>query len=246
MRPALPAFVENNIHRALESGCSKAEVTEALMMAAYEAAGTQLSWVRETSERVPRRRLGPEAGPAGGGPKVKELSWNDCVELASPHPYALATAVDAHGKANIIGLGWWTIVSWKPPMVAIAVAPERHSYAAIKHSGEFALCLPAEDQARAAWLCGTQSGRKVDKFAEGGLKAVPGRVVRAPLIDGSTVALECRVVDEMRTGDHYLFLAEVVASHGSPEKARHLYSIHYRKLVAIDPKGGVNWDLEYR
>lgn len=52
-----PHCTETHIMRALEAGASKREVTEALLIAADEAAGTQLAWLREVYEK----RLGPEA-----------------------------------------------------------------------------------------------------------------------------------------------------------------------------------------
>jgi len=86
----------------------------------------------------------------------------------------------------------------------------------------------------------------MDKFAAAGLKATPAKVVKPPIIEGITVAYECKVVAEMVCGDHTLFSAEVVAIHGDPQKAQHLYSVHYRKLVSIDWQGSVDFNLEYK
>ncbi len=43
-----PHCVEEHIQGALDAGASKQEVTEALLIAAIEGAGTQLSWDKET------------------------------------------------------------------------------------------------------------------------------------------------------------------------------------------------------
>ena len=177
---------------------------------------------------------------------MKEIPWNDAITLMSPHPYALATALDEEGKANAIGLGWWTIVSWEPPMIAIAVGPGRYSHGCIEHSEEFALCLPSREMAKAAWMCGTKTGRKVDKFEVGGLEAVPSKVIKPPLIGGSTVAFECRVKEHLTTGDHTLFVAEVVATHGEPGRPEHLYSIHYKKLVSLSNEGAADFLIEHK
>jgi hypothetical protein len=37
--------------------------------------------------------------------KLKELSWDEAVELGSPYNYVLAVTVDKKTKPNIIGLG---------------------------------------------------------------------------------------------------------------------------------------------
>lgn len=46
-----PHCVETRIKNALKAGCTKQEVTEALLIAAYEAAGTQLAWRKEIYEK---------------------------------------------------------------------------------------------------------------------------------------------------------------------------------------------------
>ena len=46
-----PHCTEDHILGALEAGASKQEVTETLLLTAYEGAGTQLSWARELYEK---------------------------------------------------------------------------------------------------------------------------------------------------------------------------------------------------
>ncbi|MFP4380878.1 MAG: carboxymuconolactone decarboxylase family protein [Candidatus Sumerlaeia bacterium] len=43
-----PHCTKEHIKKALDVGCSKQEVTEALLIAAVEGAGTQLAWTGET------------------------------------------------------------------------------------------------------------------------------------------------------------------------------------------------------
>ena len=168
---------------------------------------------------------------------LKEISWDEAVELGSPYPYVLAVTKDKRGKANIIGLGWWTYVSWNPQMIAISIGKERYSHECIEHCKEFVLCFPSEEQKDNAWLCGKESGRDIDKFEETGFKPIPAKIVKPPLIEGSTVAYECKVVDKLETGDHTLYTGKVVAVHGTPENPRQLYSIHYRSLISLAFKG---------
>ena len=145
-----------------------------------------------------------------------------------PESVALATTRAPDGRANIITLGWWMRTSHKPPMVAISVAHRRYSYGLLVRTGEFVLVVPPEDWAEAAWICGTKSGRDVDKFAVAGLKAVEAERVSPPLIEGAVAQFECVVVAMVPTGDHTLFVGEVVAAHTGPQKPP-LYSLN-RKL----------------
>ncbi len=177
---------------------------------------------------------------------LNDLKWTDAVELASPHPYVLATTVAADGTPNIIGIGWFTIVSWSPAMACISVAPPRHSYANLEAVGEYVINFPAPEQARAAWTCGTRSGRDIDKFAACGLEAVPSAEVRPPTIGGSIMAWECVVTDKVDCGDHRLYIAEIVATRGDMARRGHLYSVHYRSLIAADPQAMTLTEVEDR
>jgi len=85
--------------------------------------------------------------------------------------------------------------------------------------------------------------KKIDKFEATEFKPIPSKEVKPPAIDGATVAYECKVVDQFKTGDHTVYVADVVAIHGNPEKINHLYSIHYKKLISIGSNANINMDL---
>lgn len=177
---------------------------------------------------------------------MKELSQNEAVSLCSPLPFVLVTANDENDRPNAIGLSWVTITSWSPWLFTISVAPERYSHKCLEHSGEFVINYPSEDLAKAAWKCSTQSGKDVDKFRESDLEAIPALKVKPPRISGSTVCIECKVVDRFTTGDHTVFVGEVVATSGDPDQRCHLYCIHYTKLVSLDNKGHGDFELIFK
>lgn len=176
---------------------------------------------------------------------MKELDRQQVFELASPFPYVLAVTLDKRERPNIIGLSWWMFTSWSPLMIAISVGHQRYSHECLEHHREFVLCFPSEGQEKDAWTCGTKSGRKIDKFKDTQFKAVPSKTVKPPAIEGVTVAFECKIIDQVATGDHTIFIADVVAMLGNPEKIMHLYSIHYKKLISIGSNGGIRINLDY-
>ena len=136
--------------------------------------------------------------------------------LVNHGPTVVASCRHA-GKSNLITLAWATPVSIDPPMVAIAVAPQRFSHDLIDRSREFVVNVPGSHLLPAVWHCGTASGRDGDKFAGAGLTETPAEAVDAPLVKECFAHLECRVVKAPRAGDHTLFVGEVVAA--SVEKA---------------------------
>ena len=158
---------------------------------------------------------------------MKEIDRDTSIELPSPR-YTLVVTVDRQGKPNAMGLSYWTFTSHQPRMIAVCIKPDKYTHDCLEGCQEFVLCFPSEEQAKAAWLCGTKSGRTVDKFAEAGLVAIPAKVVRPPIISGSVAAYECKVVGQMECGDHTLYNGEVVAVHGDPDRAEDRYT-HYRK-----------------
>jgi len=165
---------------------------------------------------------------------VKQIDWDQAITLLSPHSYALLSTLGTNGRANLMGVGWWTIVSWNPPQVAVSIGQAQYSRECLDAIPEFGLCFPSERQARGAWICGSVSGRDGDKFAMAGFRPAVTGAIRPPLVEGATVGFECRVVNRVEAGDHVLFIGEVVGIRGTPESPMHLYSIHYNKLVAID------------
>ncbi len=126
-------------------------------------------------------------------------------------PVVLVTCVDAEGKPNIITLGMYMPISHDPPQVVIGVSPRRYSHDLIAEQGEFVVNSPGFEIAAKAHICGTKSGRSLDKFAEAGLTPKPAQRVRPPLIEECYGHIECEVVNRVTCGDHTLFVGEVVA-----------------------------------
>lgn len=176
---------------------------------------------------------------------MKKIDWNELITLLSPHSYCLASTVGIDGRPNLIGLCWWTICSWEPPMVAISVGKTRYSRTCLDQCPEFVLCFPSVEQVRGAWLCGNVSGKRVDKFQAGGFEPVKADMVKPPLIKGAVACLECIVKTKLEVGDHILYISEVKAIHGDLTHKMHIYTIHYEKPIGIDCDGNVNLALDY-
>ena len=86
----------------------------------------------------------------------------------------------------------------------------------------------------------------MDKLAEAGFATIPSKIVRPPTIKESTIAYESQIIDEMECGDHTLYNSKVVATHGDMDKAEHLFSIHYSKLIGIDQYGNIDFSIEHK
>jgi flavin reductase (DIM6/NTAB) family NADH-FMN oxidoreductase RutF len=59
-------------------------------------------------------------------------------------------------------------------------------------------------------LCGTKSGRSVDKFKEAGLTAVPGKRIKSPKIEECLINIEVKKKESFEKGDHTWYIGEIV------------------------------------
>lgn len=168
---------------------------------------------------------------------MQALNQSEAIALSGPHAYTLVTSLDKNGRPNALGVAWATRTFFEPFLITISIDHRRYSHEGIQMHKEFVLNYPNEDQAEAAWICGTKSGRDGDKIKPAGLKLVGSKAVKVPTIDGVTVAFECKVVDQFETGDHTVFVGEVVGTTGNPDKTRHLYVSSKFKLFGMSGDG---------
>ena len=185
---------------------------------------------------TPNRARPPKPGkPMEAGGKIRKTSWKPG-NMLSPVPVVLVSCGGTKGwKPNLITIAWTGSVCSDPPMLSIAVRPERYSHAVIKTTGEFVVNVPSADQAKATDWCGVVSGRDVDKFAGAGLTPAAGRKVACPLVLECPLNIECRVRKSLELGSHTLFLAEVVAVQVSSQlvDARGRLNLQKASLIAF-------------
>lgn len=141
----------------------------------------------------------------------KKVVVNDGLDvILLPRPVVVATCVDAQGKPNAITLAWCTPVSHKPLVVAIAISPKRYSHDLIANAGEFVVNFPGIELGEEVNWMGRKSGKKYDKFAVTGLTVSPAKEVNAHVINECYAHLECKVINQVVSGDHTTFFGEVI------------------------------------
>ena len=80
------------------------------------------------------------------------------------------------------GLG----VLWNENIATVYIRPQRYTYSLVEKCDRFALCFFDEDYKKALRLCGSKSGRDLDKLKECGLTS--------EIIDGVSVISEAKTV----------------------------------------------------
>ncbi len=112
----------------------------------------------------------------------------------------------ADGKINGMTAAWVSQVSFKPRLLAVAIAPQRYTYELIEKSKVFCINVLSEDQIELAKHFGFQSGRKVNKF-----ETVPYKFALkgSPVILSAVAYFECEVTHMYEAGDHIIVVGEV-------------------------------------
>lgn len=150
--------------------------------------------------------------------KIKLTKGLDFILL--PRPVVLVTCLDDNDNPNIITLAWATPVSHQPLIIAIAVSPKRYSHELINKRREFVVNFPDISLAEGANWCGRKSGKKYNKFHETGWTPVPGKTLKTPHIAECYAYLECKVTQQIVSGDHTTFFGEVVDAYAIEEAVK--------------------------
>ncbi len=102
----------------------------------------------------------------------------------------------AHGEVNTMTIGWGTVgVVWAKPVFQVLVRKSRHTKSLLDENGQFTVNVPMDETAKnILGVCGTRSGREIDKIKELGLTLEAGQTVSVPAIRELPLTLECKVI----------------------------------------------------
>jgi flavin reductase (DIM6/NTAB) family NADH-FMN oxidoreductase RutF len=118
--------------------------------------------------------------------------------------------VSVGGVRNAMPASWVSQVSYDPPRIMVAVKKTRRTHAMLTKAGIFGLMVVQKGKE------GDFAAYKTDdpeqKFAG---RAVTIGGSGAPLLTEYLAAFELKLCDTIDTGDHTLFIADVVSAHTS-------------------------------
>ena len=147
--------------------------------------------------------------------KDKKRFENAASTVFAPQLVGLVTTIDRANRPNVATFAWIMSTSHDPELIALSVSRQRYTYECL--TDEFVVNLPTKQLLEQVWAVGTLSGRNVDKFQAIGLTPIPAEVVKPPRIAECPTHIECRITDTLDTGDHTIFVGEVVAKSGDPD-----------------------------
>lgn len=102
----------------------------------------------------------------------------------------------ADGEVNTMTISWGTMgIQWAKPIFICFVRQSRHTKTLLDKNPEFTVNIPLGGcDKNILGVCGSQSGRDVDKIQKLGLTVEPGDTVSVPGIAQLPLTLECKVI----------------------------------------------------
>ena len=124
---------------------------------------------------------------------IKVTEYAQMITEALPKGILLNTK-DAKFNSMVIGWGGFGTV-WGKTVFTVYVREHRYTKAQLDSSGEFTISVPlSQSVPLIAKVCGTQSGRDVDKEAEAHLTLEEPEIINVPGIKEYPLTLECKVL----------------------------------------------------
>jgi len=127
------------------------------------------------------------------------------------------------GGYNIMTAEWYMRTSIQPPMFAISIGHSRFTKDCLETVRFFNLVFPGKELHALCNLAGSNSGREMDKFTEGNVEYLPGKLHKLPVLKQSIVTFECEVVTQVKSGDHTIYVGQVHYSWMNQEKELYYY-----------------------
>ncbi len=122
--------------------------------------------------------------------------WEYAPQILEALPKGVLLTTQADGEVDSMVIGWGTLgVQWQKPICIVFVRQSRHTKMLLDKNPEFTINIPMGELDKEIFkVCGTQSGRDVDKVQKLGLTLVPGETVSVPGIREVPLTLECKVI----------------------------------------------------
>lgn len=97
---------------------------------------------------------------------------------------------------NTMTISWGSIgFMWRKPVFMVLVRESRYTNEFMKNGESFTVGIPYEkNKSEALKICGTKSGRDIEKEKEAGIKFIKSKKVKTPIIEGCEKYYECKIV----------------------------------------------------
>lgn len=148
--------------------------------------------------------------------------------------WLLITAPDNTKKsgANAMTASWGNMgILWNKPVATVFVRPQRYTYGLCESADRFSLCVLPEENRDALKLCGTKSGKDIDKLSECSLDCI--EIDGVKVIEGSKIAMICKKLyaDDLKKE---CFIDKEQYKHYPADDFHRFYILEIEKILVKD------------
>lgn len=128
--------------------------------------------------------------------KRKIEVWDEAGHILSHVGKGVLMTVAAEGQVNPMTIGWGTLgIQWGKPIFIAFVRESRYTKELLDKNPEFTVNVPYGEYDKSILsICGTRSGRDIDKVKELGLTLEEPETIGVPGIRQLPLTLECKVI----------------------------------------------------
>jgi flavin reductase (DIM6/NTAB) family NADH-FMN oxidoreductase RutF len=135
---------------------------------------------------------------------------------------------------NPMTIGWATIGHiWHKTVMTVLVRPTRHTFGLMENAGDFSVCVLPDNFLHELNLCGTKSGRDLDKIELCHFSVEKCLKADAFFLAESTIHYECRIIHKHRLDQSTL--DPKIISRYYPLKDFHM--VYYGEILGVYKNG---------
>ena len=127
----------------------------------------------------------------------KKIDIRDCAgDIIRAMKLGILITTKVGEKVNSMTIGWGTLdIIWERPVFIAYVRQQRYTHEMLDQCQEFTINVPVgEFRHKILGICGSKSGRDIDKIEAAGLTLVAPEVIGVPGLKELPLTLECRVL----------------------------------------------------
>ncbi|HOX83640.1 MAG TPA: flavin reductase family protein [Chryseolinea sp.] len=166
----------------------------------------------------------------------------------TPRPIAFASTIDNDGNVNLSPFSFFNCFGSNPPILIFSPARRgrdnttKHSYENVNEVPEVVIHIVNYSMVQQMSLASTEYAKGINEFGKVGFTEVPSVLVKPPRVAEAPVAMECKVLQVIQTGDQggagNLVICEVVYMHIDESVLDHEGKIDPFKLDTVARLGG--------
>jgi flavin reductase (DIM6/NTAB) family NADH-FMN oxidoreductase RutF len=108
-------------------------------------------------------------------------------------------------ETNVMTIGWALIgFVWRRRVMMVAVRTSRYTYQLIEKADSFTVSIPSGNMKKEINICGSKSGRDLDKFKECGFSTAKSKKVGSPVVKIPGTHFECRIIHKAPIDPRFL------------------------------------------